>query len=215
MCWSAEADAVTGGVVAALGVVCLARVRRVQQLPLAAMPLVLGVHQLVEAAVWLRAAGRIDPATAGSARLAWAVIALPLLPVLVPFGVWCAARPRTAWQAALLGLGVAVAVALAVPVARGPVTAQVHGHALGYRIGVPGAAVLVAGYLLATVGALLASGDRVLRLLGVLVGAGAVVCAAVWRLTFVSTWCALAAVCAVLLLRWVRTTGARGRPRPV
>ncbi|WP_371502204.1 hypothetical protein OG871_34450 [Kitasatospora sp. NBC_00374] len=212
MCWSAEADAVTGGVVAALGVVCLTQVRRMWQLPLAALPLILGVHQLIEAAVWLGAQGRIDPSAAGAARLAWAVIALPLLPLLVPFGVWCASRRRTALQAALLGLGAAVAVVLAVPVARGPVTAEVHGHALGYSIGVPGAAVLLTGYLLATVGSLLASGDRVLRLLGALVGAGAVVCAAVWRLAFVSTWCALAAVCAVLLLWWVRTADTATRP---
>ena len=48
------------------------------------------------------------------------------------------------------------------------------------------------------------AGDRVLRLLGVLVAAGAVICAALWWLEFVSTCCAFAAVAGVVLADWVR-----------
>ncbi|WP_324617216.1 DUF6629 family protein [Streptomyces sp. NRRL F-2580] len=49
MCWSATADLVAGTVVAAVGVVCVAHVRRVRDLPIAAPPLLLGAHQLVAA----------------------------------------------------------------------------------------------------------------------------------------------------------------------
>ncbi|MEV7780529.1 DUF6629 family protein [Kitasatospora sp. NPDC088351] len=45
-----------------------------------------------------------------------------------------------------------------------------------------------------------------LRRLGVLTGAGAVLCSVLWRLAFVSTWCALAALVGVVLLHWA------GRP---
>lgn len=93
MCWSAEADLVAGTAVAGLGLLCLARVRRPRDLPLAAVPLLLGVHQLTEAAVWLGVDGRIGAAPALWARTAWAVIALPLLPALVSVGVWCAMGP--------------------------------------------------------------------------------------------------------------------------
>lgn len=55
MCWSATADLVAG---TAVGAVCVARVRRPRDLPLAALPLLLGVHQLVEAAVWHAGGGR-------------------------------------------------------------------------------------------------------------------------------------------------------------
>ncbi|MFH9350672.1 DUF6629 family protein [Kitasatospora sp. NPDC017646] len=95
MCWSAQADAMVGVAVAGVGVACLVRARRPgrpQRLPLAALPLVLGIHQLIEALVWLGADGELPSALAVAARTAWAVIALPLLPVLVPTGVWCAAR---------------------------------------------------------------------------------------------------------------------------
>ncbi|MGA5821645.1 DUF6629 family protein [Kitasatospora sp. NPDC094028] len=222
MCWSAQADAVAGGVVAGLGVLCLVRARRAgrpQRLPLAALPLLLGVHQLVEALVWLGADGEAPGALAQAARTAWAVIALPLLPVLVPAGVWCAATEpghpagpaRRRVLAALALLGAVVAVPLAAAVAVHPVTATVHGHTLGYGIGVPHPTVLLAGYLLATIGSFLLSGDRSLRLLGLLTGVGAAGCAVLWHLAFISTWCALAAAASLLLLRW---SGLVPAPRP-
>ncbi|MFC8448298.1 DUF6629 family protein [Kitasatospora sp. NPDC057223] len=214
MCWSAEADLAAGMVVSGVGLACLALVRRPGQLPLAALPLVLGVHQLVEAAVWLGVDGRLGPGPAQWARTVWAVIALPLLPALVPLGVWCAVRTSRgrARRAAFVVLGFAVAVPLAVAVAGRPVTAEAHAHALTYGIGVPYAPLLLAGYLLATVGSLLASGDRVLRLLGALVGAAAVAGALLWRLAFASAWCALAALVSVVVLGWVRRDGRPGAP---
>lgn len=75
MCWSATADLVAGTAIAAVGVACVAQVRRARDLPLAALPLLLGAHQVIESVVWRSAGG------AGPATVAWAVIALPLLPV--------------------------------------------------------------------------------------------------------------------------------------
>ncbi|MFI8455058.1 DUF6629 family protein [Kitasatospora sp. NPDC085464] len=223
MCWSAQADAVAGGVVAAAGVACLVRARRAghpERLLLAALPLVLGLHQLIEALVWLGTDGELSPALAGAARTAWAVIALPLLPVLVPAGVWCATTgPRRRVLAALTLLGAAVAVPLAVAVASHPVAATAHGHTLVYAVGIPRPAVLLTGYLLATVGSLLASGDRLLRRLGLVTAVGALVCALFWRLAFISTWCALAALAGVLLFQWAGHSpvaeGAERIARPV
>ena len=214
MCWSAEADLAAGMIVSGVGLACLALVRRPGQLPLAALPLVLGIHQLVEAAVWLGVDGRLGPGPAQWARTVWAVIALPLLPALVPFGVWCAVRTPggRVRRAAFVVLGFAVAAALAVAVADRSVTADAHTHALTYGVGIPYAPLLLAGYLLATVGSLLASGDRTLRLLGALVGAAAVVSAALWRFAFASAWCALAALVSVVVLAWVRRDGRPGAP---
>ncbi|BAJ26669.1 MULTISPECIES: DUF6629 family protein [Kitasatospora] len=191
MCWSAEADLVAGGAVAAVGVGAALRAGWSRRLPLAALPLLLGAHQLVEAGVW---------AGWGWARTVWAVVALPLLPLYVPAAVWCATRRRAAARFTLLGA--AVAVPLAVALARRPVAARPHGHTLVYAVGVPASGPLLAGYLVAVLGALLCSGDRRLRLLGWIAGLGALVCGLLWRLAFVSTWCALAAVASVLLYRW-------------
>lgn len=199
MCWSATADLVAGTGIAAVGVACIARVRRGRDLPLAALPLLLGAHQIIESVIW-RSGGGTGPAT-----LAWAVIALPLLPVWVPLGVLCAA-PSYARRRLLVPLaaGVATAVPLVYGLATRPVAAEIRGRTLGYVLALPGSGLLVGGYLLATVGSLLLSGDRLLRCLGMLVAAGAAVCVALWRLEFTSTWCAFAAVCSVVLLGWTR-----------
>ncbi|MFE2924342.1 DUF6629 family protein [Streptomyces goshikiensis] len=206
MCWSATADLAAGTVITAVGVVCVLRVRRARDLPVAALPVLLGVHQLVEAAVW-NAGGGCGPATT-----AWAVIALPVLPVWVAFGVLLAAGPgarRVLWGPAAAGL--ATAAVLAYCLATRPVAAEVRGHTIGYGVAVPYAPLVLAGYLFATLGALLLSGDRGLRLLGAVLAAGAVACAALWRLEFASTWCAFAAVASVLVLGRVRR-GPGGRP---
>lgn len=205
MCWSATADLTAGTAVTAVGVVCVARTahsRRVRDLPVAALPLLLGAHQLVEAAVWSSGGGCSLPATA------WAVIALPLLTLWVPLGVLVVAAPvvrHRLWGPVAVGL--ATGAVLSYGLATRPVTAELRRRTIGYGVDVPYAPFVVAGYLFATLGALLLAGDRRLRLLGAVLAVGAGACAALWRLEFASTWCAFAAVASLLVLGWVRRPG--------
>ncbi|MFF3846568.1 DUF6629 family protein [Streptomyces sp. NPDC002328] len=145
----------------------------------------------------------------GPATVVWAVIALPLPAVWVPVGTVCAAAPHARHRLFLpLAIGVATSATLAYALATGPVTAEIRGHTVGYAVDLSYPSVLVAGYLLATVGSLLLSGDRWLVALGGLVAVGAAVCWALWRMEFVSTWCAVAAVCSMVLFGWVRARSA-------
>ncbi|WP_339133402.1 DUF6629 family protein [Streptomyces sp. f51] len=210
MCWSATADLAAGAGIAAVGAACVLRARRRADLPLAALPLLLGAHQIVEARVWDTGGGT------GPATVLWAVIALPLLAVWVPAGVLCAAPARARRRLLLpLAAGLATAAALAHALAVRPVTAEIRGHTMGYTVDLPRPELVVAGYLFATVGALLLSGDRGLVLLGVLTGAGAAICWSLWELEFVSTWCACAAVVSVTLLGWVNARAAVAPPERV
>jgi hypothetical protein len=208
MCWSATADMVAGTGVAAVGVAGVAvaaRRRRARDLPLAALPLLLGAHQVVESVVWSSGGG------SGPATTAWVVIALPVLALWVPLGVFLASpADKRGRLVAPVVVGLAVGAVLAVRLADDTVTAEVRSHTVGYAIGIPHAPLLVAAYLLATVGSLLLAPDRRLRSLGVVVAVGAVVCTLLWRTAFVSTWCAVAAVSSVLLLGWVLRTGGDG-----
>jgi hypothetical protein len=213
MCWSPGADAVAGGVVASIGVVTLLGARRGRDRVLGSLPLLLGVHQLIEAVVWLDTQGRVSAGWGRAAVYAWAVIAFVVLPTLVPAGVLVADWPRGRLRSGVcLAVGVVVSVAMAVQIGVRGVTASAHGHVLDYGIGVVTGAglALIGGYLVATLLAPLLSGDRFLRWFGVVATVGAAGCAAAWRLAFASTWCAFAAVLSVLLLAWVRRD--RGRP---
>ncbi|MEU7583472.1 DUF6629 family protein [Streptomyces sp. NPDC041068] len=206
MCWSATADLVAGTGIAAVGVASvILAARNPRDLPLAALPLLLGAHQIIEAAVW-----RNDGGT-GPATLAWAVIALPLLAAWVPAAVLCAAPPSARRRLLIpLAVGVATATALAYALATRTVTAEIRGHTVGYAVGLPQPELIVIGYLIATIGSLLVSGDRGLVLFGALIAVGAGVSVVLWRQEYVSTWCAVAAVCSVVLLFRV---GGRRRQR--
>jgi hypothetical protein len=209
MCWSATADLVAGMGVATVGVVCVARVHSSRDLPLAALPLLLGAHQIVESAVWAGGGG------GGWATVLWAVIALPVLAVWVPVAVLCAAPPHARPRLfLLLAVAAVTAVVLAYGLAAGPVTAEIRGRTVGYALGVSHPLLLTAGYVVATVGSFLLSGDGRLVLLGWVMAVGAALCWAAWRLEFVSTWCAFAAVCSVLLLGWVHTRRASSTAPP-
>ncbi|MER0443703.1 DUF6629 family protein [Streptomyces sp. Edi4] len=206
MCWSATADLVAGAGIAIMGVAAVGSAAgRPGDVPLAALPLVLGAHQIVEAAVWHHGGGP------GPATLLWAVIALPLLALWVPTAVLCAAPP-TARRRLLVPLasGIATSAVLAHALATRTVTAEIRGHTVGYSLGLPAAGFVVIGYLLATIGSLLLSGDRGLVAFGVLVAVGAAVSFGLWRQEYVSTWCAWAALCSVVLLLRFR----RRRPAP-
>ncbi|MEU9192422.1 DUF6629 family protein [Streptomyces hundungensis] len=205
MCWSATADLIAGGAITAVGVASVASAaRRPLDLPLAALPLLLGAHQIVEAVVWHNGGGT------GPATLIWAVIALPLVALWVPAAVLCAAPPGARRRLLIpLVAGIATCAALAHALASRPVTAEIRGHTVGYSLGLPWAGPIVLGYLLATIGSLLLSGDRGLVLFGVLVAVGAAVSFGLWRQEYISTWCAFAALCSVVLWFWV------GRRRPL
>lgn len=117
----------------------------------------------------------------------------------------CAAPPSARRRLIIpLAAGVATAAALTYALATRPVTAEIRGHTVGYSLGLPQPELIVIGYLLATIGSLLLSGDRGLVLFGVLVAVGAAVSFALWRQEYISTWCAFAAVCSVVLSLWVR-----------
>jgi hypothetical protein len=207
MCWSPTADLVAGTVVGAIGVVVLVHVRRPRDLPLACLPLVLGAHQLIESIVWRGAQGTVSPHAAHLAVLLWTAIAFPLLPAYVPLAVLCAIWPQRSARRRVLPLcvlGLAASAILAYAMATNPVHAVPIGHVLTYSLQIPAVNLVVAGYILSTLGAPLISGDRDLRLFGLTAAVGAAVCMVLWELAFASTWCAVAALTSLTLLQWVQ-----------
>lgn len=217
MCWSPTADLVAGCVITAVGALCVASVRRGRDLPLAALPVLLGVHQLVESVVWRNAdnttGAGVTQAVGGAAVLLWAVIAFPVLPVFVPLAVISAASHWSRFRLLpFAAIGLATSAVLGYVLAAGPVTAEAVGHTMRYSIRpIPVGVVVVIGYLLATIGSLLVSDQPEIRLLGLVTAVGALVCYLLWRAEFVSTWCALAAVASALILHWLRRPRKRSR----
>ena len=211
MCFSPEVDLVAGVVVTAVGVDAIRRARSPEELPLASLPLLLGIHTLIEVFVWRGLQGSGSASVGTAAIRVYLAIAF-ILPVWVPFAVR-GVEPSRRRRTIMTRLGVVGVVASAVllySLVRGPVGAVVDGLHISYLISIPGGGIAGMLYVIAACGALLASSDRLIWLFGVsnLVAVAVLAWLTVGGLT--SLWCVWAAVTSVAIDLYLRQE--EGRP---
>jgi hypothetical protein len=206
MCFSPEADIVAGIVVSGVGIDALRHVRETKEYPLAALPLVLGAHLLVETYVWWDQADRVPDYVGHAAVWLYLAIAFGVLPVLVPVAIF-AVEPdarRRRWLMPFVAVGAGLAALLMAVVITGPVSATIQGCCLAYDPGPGYTGVFGVLYVLVTCLPMLISSHRHMVVFGV-VNLVAVTSIA-WLLAsgLASLWCAWAAVTSVLIARHLR-----------
>ncbi len=212
MCFSPEADLLTGVMVSSVGIDALRRVKHRRYLPLALLPLLFGVHQLVEALAWWGMEGRA-PSRAGE-MAAWLYLAFALLvvPPLVPWAVRSAeqdARRRRLLLPFVL-LGAAVGVALLPGLLNGGAGGEVACRYIAYDAGVPYSGYLLPFYVLATCGPMLLAGNRRFALFGVANLVAVALLGGLLARGVISLWCVWAAVTSVFIAREVRVAATQG-----
>jgi hypothetical protein len=215
MCFSPEADFTAGAVVSAVGVQTLRCVRVRRELIIGSLPLALGLHQLVEAFVWLGLRGEVSRTVADTATEAYIVFAHAVLPAIVPVG-FALLEPRRAqanalWPLAVLG--VALGGYLLWQVTAYPVGAQEQAHCIDYTTHAPNDYLLGVLYVAATCGPALLSSLAYLRLFGLIGLVGAIVTAAIRVDELTSLWCVYVAIVSVLILEHFRRRRTAERRR--
>ncbi|OCB34272.1 hypothetical protein A5676_02405 [Mycobacterium malmoense] len=199
MCFSATADLVAGTALIPVAVATLREVRHWRELPFALLPTVFAVHQFLEAAVWPN--GVVSAGMAQLAARAYVFIALPLLPLLVPWGILMleprGARLRVTPFAVL---GTVVSAYLAVAVLTEPVGVKTHRHALEYQTGVHNGYLWAVLYVIAVIGPAVMSGYRSIVVFGLANLVGLVAVALLYVQAFASLWCVYAAMLSILVL---------------
>jgi hypothetical protein len=206
VCFSPQGDLAGGIVVSAIGVDACRHVRGRSQLLLATTPLLLGVHQIDESLVWWSLDGDLSHAVGRVAMWIYLVIALVVVPVLVPVAIWhLAPSRRRRWvQAPFVVLGVAVAGVLLATMIGGPVTVRRGSYHLAYSIGLHSGILVVGLYIVATCGSLLFSGYRHILVFGLANLAAVIVLARLTADGFTSLWCFYAAVTSGAILLHLR-----------
>ena len=199
MCFSVTADLVVGTALIPVAVAALREVKHRRELPFALLPTVFAIHQFIEAAVWPN--DHIPAGMAHVATLAYLVIALPLLPTLVPSAVLLL-EPRGARLrvAPFVVLGAVVSAYLAVVVLAHPVGVIECPHALQYQTGIRHQPLWVVLYICAVIGPALMSGYRSIVAFGLVNLVGLSVIAVLYAAAFASLWCIYAAAVSVLVL---------------
>jgi hypothetical protein len=207
VCFAPQADLVAGIGVTAIGVDAYRHIRgRSDHLLLATLPLILGVHQLIEDFVWWGLQGHVPHEAGRVALWAYMFIAFVLLPVFVPLAVLVLEPTvhRRRRMVPFVALGAVVSTVLLVAMLRGPVSAALHPWHLSYSIRLHHAVIIVALYVVAICGALLFSGYRHVALFGLGNLAVVVVLAELTADGFASLWCVYAAISAAAIALHMR-----------
>ena len=213
MCFSAPADLIGGAVVGVLGVDALRHVDQPRQRLLGALPLLFGLHQVVEAFVWWGLQGHVPWTLGRTAVWIYLVFAFAVLPVYVPLAMLAIEPTRTRQRMTVpfAAIGAGVTIAFSVALVNGPVTARLARHHISYSTHLRASTFVAVLYVIATCGSLIVSGLRRIAWYGALNLVVVGVLADLALDGFASLWCAWAAVTSgaiALHLRIVR----RDRP---
>jgi len=206
VCFSAEADLVTGIVVSGVGVDALRHVRSRRYLPLAVVPLLLGLHQVVEAFAWWGMEGRVPFRVGHMATWTYLLIAFAVLPPLIPWAIRRveADERRRRLMLLFVVVGAAVALALLPGLMNGESGGEVACRYIAYDAGIPYGGYVLPFYVAAVCGPLLVSRTRRFVLFGVANLAAVAVLSALLARGVISLWCVWAAVTSVAIAREVR-----------
>jgi len=201
MCFSAEADFVSGAVIGVIGVVTLTKVEKPRELALAVLPLAFALHQIVEGFVWRSLSEPAPHSGDGVAVFMYVLFAWVVLPILAPLAFLLverdARRRRAMWV--LVGIGTLVGLYLFLAVLNNDISAHITEHTIQYG-GAGRYADLATGlYVVATCGAPLLSTHPRIRWFGIANLFAVAAIATVQAEGLTSVWCAWAAVVSVLI----------------
>jgi hypothetical protein len=213
MCFSAEADLVTGIVVGAVGIDALRHVRNRHQIPLAATPLLLAAHQIDESFVWWGLHGQVSFPVEHAAIYVFLAVAF-VLPFWVPFamlGVETKVHRRQLMKG-FLAVGALTSVALLAAIIGGPVGASIDGSHIAYTANINYPEILIALYIVATCGSCLVASSRWLVLLGLANLLAVIALGWITFTGFTSLWCAWAALTSIAIAIYLRRSGRSNAP---
>lgn len=204
MCFSATANFVGSGALAAIGVVTLTRVKHRRELLFAAMPTFFAVHQFIEGFVWLGLDGILSAKVAHNMGAAFMLYAQGLLPFLVPLSVLLFEPDKSSRKRMrpflLIGTGTTLYTLWAL--AAYPTQVFVHDHSIVYLNPATNNTAVAIFYIIATCGSLLFSKIKDMVIFGIANIVILLVVMFVKSYAFTSVWCAYAAIASVIILAY-------------
>ena len=199
MCFSATASFVAGAGLSVLGVATLRATRRRAEIPFAAIPLMFGLQQMVEGALWL--SFRFDaPQLNVAMTYLFSMFSHVLWPIFVPFAIGL--LETVPWRRKVIrgfqGVGLLVGLYLLFLIIEFPVTAVVAEHIVYvsphfYRIPV----MLL--YVAATCVSCFFSSSATIRLFGILALLLFAVAYGFFAVALFSVWCFFSALLSAII----------------
>jgi hypothetical protein len=204
MCFSAAANFVGSGVLGAVGVVTLTRVKHRRELLFAALPTLFAVHQFIEGFVWLGLDGILAPAVTHDMGAAFVLYAQGLLPFLIPLSVLLFEPDAKSRRRMLpfLAIGGGTTLYILWALIAFPLQIYVRENSIVYINPATNNTAVAVLYVIATCGSLFFSKVRAMVMFGAANLAILLAVMAVRRYAFTSLWCAYASVASVIILAY-------------
>ncbi len=212
VCFSAAANFIGSGALAAIGVVTLTKVKHRRELLFAALPTLFAIHQFIEGFVWLGLDGILSPAVAHEMGAAFMLYAQGLLPFLLPLSVLLFEADAKSRRRMLpfLVLGGATTLYILWALTAYPLQVYIRGNSIVYLNQATNNTAVAFLYVLATCGSLFFSKVRPMIVFGAVNLMILLVVMEFKRYAFTSLWCAYAAVASLIILVYFwRSSGAR------
>jgi len=209
MCFSATANFVGSGVLGAIGVVTLTKVKHRRELLFAAMPALFAVHQFIEGFVWLGLDGILSPAVAHNMGAAFVLYAQGLLPFLLPLSVLLF-EPDVGSRRRMLPfaiLGALTTLYMLWGLTADPLRVYVENNSIVYVNDATNHTLLAVLYVICTCGSLFFSKVRLMIVFGAANLVILLIVMTVKRYAFTSVWCGYAAIASIIILGYFWTSG--------
>ncbi len=192
------------GILGAIGVVTLTKVKHRREFLFAALPTLFAIHQFIEGFVWLGLDGILSPVMTHNMGAAFMLYAQGLLPLLLPLSVLIfepTANSRKRMRPFLLiGGGTTLYVLWAL--AAYPTQVYIRQNSIVYMNPATDNTVLAVLYVIATCGSLFFPKIKDMIVFGAVNLAILLGVMAIKRYAFTSVWCAYAAVASVIILAY-------------
>ena len=201
MCFSAKEGFTAGTVLIVVGAITARRVRRPSALPLALIPALFGIQQLIEGALWLTFSSQQAHLNAVLTHL-YSLFSHVLWPFYIPVAILL--LEPVLWRRRLISgvavAGAAVALFLLYFLVMEPTVSRVAGQHIDYVSPHFYTGAVLPYYVLATCGSSLLSSHPTVRWFGVATALSLLLAAAVYTAWFISVWCFFAATISVFVL---------------
>jgi hypothetical protein len=204
MCFSAAANFVGSGVLAAIGIVTLTKVKHRRELLFASLPTLFAIHQFIEGFVWLGLDGILSPAVAHNMGAAFVLYAQGFLPFLLPLSIVLfesnVTNRRRMLPFLLIGLGTSLYILWGLTAF--PLQVYVRQNSIVYINPATNNTAVAVLYIIATCGSLFFSKVRAMVLFGMANLFILLVVMAFKRYAFTSLRCAYAAIASIIILAY-------------
>jgi hypothetical protein len=198
MCFSASASFVAGTALGAAGGATWRKAKTAAERPFAAVPLLFGIHQLIEGVVWVTFG---MPRVQALAVHGYLFFALAFWPAFVPYAVWrlepdARRRAMLAWFA---WFGAAIGLYLFSWLIQGQAAVIDTGRGLVYDLPLPDVPGGLGAYVIATCGSCLASSRKFIRVFGLALFGSFLIANWAYQQALYSVWCFFAAILSLIV----------------